>query len=235
MRFKVKYSYDGSVGPKHPDALHKPNANRVKKMKNIELEPRCMIKDNKNFSKYSSKMDFAVTNRGHLVPCCFIDQPEELDDPIKGKINGVPRWRNVRGGSKALQNRRARWTMHKEHSTVVCMAMSMNPPVDVMKERGFYNVAERKRDPGRSDEKQVDYGTYMPYLYVDKRFVAGVYEEHGLMKELYPMTKSCAWGPESGNTNYPDPCGRCFWCNEKGWAFGVVNDPFQGTSIEGRD
>tara|TARA_B100000900_G_scaffold379423_1_gene364309 strand:+ start:269 stop:1060 length:792 start_codon:yes stop_codon:yes gene_type:complete len=160
---------------------------------------------------------------------------EELDDPIKGKINGVPRWGNVRGGSKALQNRRARWTMHKEHSTVVCMAMSMNPPVDVMKERGFYNVAERKRDPGRSDEKQVDYGTYMPYLYVDKRFVAGVYEEHGLMKELYPMTKSCAWGPESGNTNYPDPCGRCFWCNEKGWAFGVVNDPFQGTSIEGRD
>ncbi len=86
MRFKVKYSYDGSVGPKHPDALHKPNANKVKKMKNIELEPRCMIKDNKNFSKYSSKMDFAVTNRGHLVPCCFIDQPEELDDPIMKKM-----------------------------------------------------------------------------------------------------------------------------------------------------
>ena len=59
----------------------------------------------------------------------------------------------------------------------------------------------------------------MPYLHVDKKFVAGVYKEHGLMKELYPMTKSCAWGPESDNTNYPDPCGRCFWCNEKEWAF----------------
>lgn len=143
---------------------------------------------------------------------------KELDSP-QGKVNGVPRWRNVRGGSKALQNRNAREVMNNRHNTVVVMAMSMNPPIKVMVHRGFYNVAERKRDPGISDEKQLDYGTYMPYLFVDKKFVAGVYKEHNLMKELYSMTKSCAWGPESGNTNYPDPCGKCFWCNEKEWAF----------------
>ena len=34
----------------------------------------------------SSIMDPAVTNRGHLVPCCFIDQQEELDDPIMKKM-----------------------------------------------------------------------------------------------------------------------------------------------------
>ena len=59
----------------------------------------------------------------------------------------------------------------------------------------------------------------MPYLHVDKKFVAGVYKKHKLMDELYPLTKSCAWGPESGNTNYPGDCGKCFWCNEKAWAF----------------
>ena len=69
---------------------------------------------------------------------------EELDSP-EGMIGGVPKWRNV-SGSKALQNRHARWTMHEKHNTIVAITMSMNPPVDVMKER-FYDVAERKRDP----------------------------------------------------------------------------------------
>ena len=67
---------------KHPDALYKPNANKVKKMKNIKLDPKCMRKRN----SISSTMDPAVTNRGHLVPCCFIDQQEELDDPIMKKM-----------------------------------------------------------------------------------------------------------------------------------------------------
>ena len=76
---------------KHPEALYKPNANKVKKMKNIKLDPKCMRKRNRSSFKtgpdsISSKMDPAVTNRGHLVPCCFIDQQEELDDPIMKKM-----------------------------------------------------------------------------------------------------------------------------------------------------
>ena len=67
---------------KHPDALYKPNANKVKRIKNIKLDPKCMRKRN----SISSIMDPAVTNRGHLVPCCFIDQQEELDDPIMKKM-----------------------------------------------------------------------------------------------------------------------------------------------------
>ena len=173
----------------------------------------------KFLQNYSSQVkDLTIFDVNTSDPVWLQKAQEELDSP-EGMIGGVPKWRNVRGGSKALQNRNAREVMHKKHNTIVAMAMSMNPPIDVMKERGFYDVAERKRDPGRSDEKFLNHGTYMPYLHVDKRFVAGVYKEHGLMKELYPMTKSCAWGPESGNENYPEPCGRCFWCNEKEWAF----------------
>ena len=183
------------------------------------LDTECALNVHKFLQNYSSQVkDLTIFDVNTSDPVWLKKAQEELDSP-KGKINGVPKWRNVRGGSKALQNRHARWTMHKRHNTVVAMAMSMNPPVEDMKRLGFYDVAERKRDPGRSNEKQLDRGTYMPYLYVDKKFVAGVYKEHNLMEELYPMTKSCAWGPESGNTNYPEPCTRCFWCNEKEWAF----------------
>ncbi len=183
------------------------------------LDTECALNVHKYLQNYSSQVkDLTIFDVNTSDPVWLQKAQEELDSP-QGKIGGVPKWGNVRGGSKALQNRSAREEMNKRHNTIVAMAMSMNPPVDVMKERGFYDVAERKRDPGRSDEKFLNYGTYMPYLHVDKRFVAGVFKEHGLMKELYPMTKSCAWGPESGNTKYPDPCGRCFWCNEKEWAF----------------
>ena len=183
------------------------------------LDTECAI----NVHRYLKGMfpnikDLTIFDVNTSDPIWLKKAQEELDSP-KGKINGVPKWRNVRGGSKALQNRNARKIMYDRHNTVVAMAMSMNPPIEDMKRLGFYDVAERKRDPGRSNEKLLDSGVYMPYLHVNKKFVAGVYKEHNLIKELYPMTKSCAWGPESGNTNYPEPCGKCFWCNEKAWAF----------------
>ena len=47
---------------KHPDALYKPNANKVKKMKNIKLDPKCMRKRN----SISSIKDHAENKRGSL-------------------------------------------------------------------------------------------------------------------------------------------------------------------------
>ena len=48
-----------------------------------ELEPRCMIQGNER------KQQAAVTNRGHLIPCCWIDQTEELKHPTMQKILAV--------------------------------------------------------------------------------------------------------------------------------------------------
>ena len=73
--------------------------------------------------------------------------------------------------------------------------MSCNPPIEVMKERGFYDVAERKRDPGDFESLDVfDKGynnciTYTPYIFTNKKFVSGVYKEHNLIKDLFPLTK----------------------------------------------
>jgi|TARA_B100000035_G_C21001368_1_gene555086 hypothetical protein len=48
-----------------------------------ELEPRCMIQGNER------RQQAAVTNRGHLIPCCWIDQTEELKHPTMQKILAV--------------------------------------------------------------------------------------------------------------------------------------------------
>ena len=48
-----------------------------------ELEPRCMIQRNER------RQQAAVTNRGHLIPCCWIDQTEELKHPTMQKILAV--------------------------------------------------------------------------------------------------------------------------------------------------
>ena len=165
------------------------------------LDTECALNVHKFLQNYSSQVkNLTIFDVNTSDPIWLKKAQEELDSP-KGKINGVPKWRTVRGGSKALQNRNARRVMYDRHKTIVAYAMSMNPPIEDMKRLGFYDVAERKRDPGRSTERLLDNGIYSPYL------------------NVYPMTKSCAWGPESGNTNYPEPCGKCFWCNEKAWAF----------------
>ena len=159
----------------------------------------------------------------------WIEKAEkEMADPrnkimVNGKLTTL--WRNVRGCSKALQCRAIRELMATKYNTIVATGMSCNPPIEVMKERGFYDVAERKRDPGDFESLDVfDKGynnciTYTPYIFTNKKFVSGVYKEHNLIKDLFPLTKSCAWGVESGNENFPNPCGKCFWCNERAWAF----------------
>jgi 7-cyano-7-deazaguanine synthase in queuosine biosynthesis len=153
----------------------------------------------------------------------WLKKAQDARDAPSGKImvNGQLeyKWRTLKGTSKALQNRHIRYSMAKKHNTYVVTGMSCNPPVDEMQRLGFYDVAERKRDPGSTSALILDDITYNPYLYVDKKFVAGVYHDHSLMERLYPLTKSCAWTKVDGNENYPEACGKCFWCHERKWAF----------------
>lgn len=72
------------------------------------------------------------------------------------------------------------------------------------------------RDETRDGNKHViQKGTYFnPFANVDKRLIAEWYKEYKLMDVLYPLTISCE-APEP-----PRPCGKCWWCKEKEWAFG---------------
>ena len=99
---------------------------------------------------------------------------------------------------------------------VILTGMTANPPVEEQHKYGFYDVAERRRDDKSISPwfKQM----YQPYVNVDKKFVAGIYKDHNLMETLYPFTSSCV-GSERDTEYFTKGCGKCFWCNEKKWAF----------------
>lgn len=112
------------------------------KLKNEEIimEPRCMPASAPD--DYEHRMQAAVTNRGHLIPCCWLDQPEVLRGSTMKKLLEVskisehntiedillhPRWRKFaknlaqRNISKILpacidhcRKRRGRFKIKKE-------------------------------------------------------------------------------------------------------------------------
>ena len=92
-----------------------------------------------------------------------------------------------------------------------------NPPDEVMKKRGFFDLAEPNRNEPRN-KKPLNGSFYQPYINVDKRFVAGIYREHELMESLFPYTSSCVGMPNETDYGQKE-CGKCFWCQEKQWGF----------------
>jgi len=116
--------------------------------------------------------------------------------------------------------------------------MTANPPVDIRmgfadkmknhhwpKQWGSYEIdrvqGEIRRDVHNKPELQ--YNVYKPFVNVNKKFVAGVFKENNLMKNLYPITRSCVGGKKQTN-NFTEWCWQCFWCYEKDWAFNEVSD-----------
>lgn len=67
------------------------------------------------------------------------------------------------------------------------------------------------------------YWREQPFVNVDKRFVAEMYRFNNVEHTLVPMTWSCI-APFSETKGFTKPCGGCFWCKEKEWAFGYHDD-----------
>lgn len=99
---------------------------------------------------------------------------------------------------------------------IILTGMTANPPIEEQRKYGFYDIAERRRDTRNNITRSAH--MHQPFVNVDKKFVAGVYREHNLMESLYPYTSSCV-GSEEDTNYFIKGCGKCFWCNEKKWAF----------------
>jgi hypothetical protein len=71
---------------------------------------------------------------------------------------------------------------------------------------------------GRTIDKLVmDQRAYSPLVNHNKRSVAKLYSEFGVLNTLYPVTRSCE------NDMHPNAhCGKCWWCNERLWGFGYL-------------
>jgi len=65
---------------------------------------------------------------------------------------------------------------------------------------------------------------YTPFINFDKRFVAAMYDHYGVRDTLFPLTRSCEAIPDPRLGFDPafekEPCGECWWCLERKWAFG---------------
>lgn len=134
-----------------------------------------------------------------------------------------PGWKDLpdSGISKTLQLNAVCQTVKNQYPDAVrCDGMTGNPPADVMKQLGFYEQAERRRDISEKRDQKANERLYRPFVNVDKKFVADIYFQNDLMHSLFPLTKSCVGKPEHTD-NFTRDCGICFWCHEKKWAFGL--------------
>ena len=59
---------------------------------------------------------------------------------------------------------------------------------------------------------------YTPFINIDKKDLALIYKEHNLLSTLFPITRSCV----KETMNFDTHCGKCWWCNERSWAFGKL-------------
>lgn len=70
----------------------------------------------------------------------------------------------------------------------------------------------------------LEIGQINAWTHVDKKFIADQYKKFGLEKDLLPLTRSCEARPKPPDWHDREfehrPCGKCWWCLEKKWAFG---------------
>lgn len=142
---------------------------------------------------------------------------EKAKVPVNGKM--VERCTTIGGLIKIIRIAEFVENLKEKHGNpMVVTGMTGNPPVSEMKKHGFYDVREKRRDHTDTDDRQKEYGkSYMPFVNVDKRFVAGIYLDNDIM-DLYELTNSCI-GTAEHTDYFTKVCGKCFWCHEKKWAF----------------
>jgi hypothetical protein len=91
--------------------------------------------------------------------------------------------------------------------------VTKNPARSIMKENGMWT----KDRPAYRDSTKRHHNS-KPFQNYDKKFIFRIFEEEGLMKSLYPLTRSCE-GQADVTKDFTKPCKKCWWCKEKKWAF----------------
>ena len=81
-----------------------------------KLRPKC----------FYNEIQTSLTNRGHLIPCCNVDQPETLADPMMVKMLKVSKLSEVDKVEDILDMNKSKWKVmiqlkqinHLEHHTI---------------------------------------------------------------------------------------------------------------------
>jgi len=114
--------------------------------------------------------------------------------------------------------------------TICYTGLTKNPediPEDMIESREFSRDEPAKKILEEKDEYKEELIISIPFLFQDKKFIAGLYNKLGLMEKLFPYTRSCE--NVIHNTDFfKTSCGKCWWCKERKWAFGsYTKDPLK--------
>jgi uncharacterized protein YehS (DUF1456 family) len=83
---------------------------------------------------------------------------------------------------------------------------------------------DKKRDNPKymiDNNNNIIHTKYIPIYHLHKKDIAKIYKEYNLLKTLLPYTYSCISENTELTNRYKTPCKKCWWCEEKNWAFGV--------------
>lgn len=103
---------------------------------------------------------------------------------------------------------------------IIYTGITANPPKEVTDEFTV-GITETNRTP--ETQRPTKFGIfYTPFTNFDKSKIAEIYKDLEL-GDLFNLTRSCEFDP---TTDPFDPglghCGRCWWCQEREWAFGEL-------------
>jgi len=123
--------------------------------------------------------------------------------------------------------------INEQKINIVYDGTTMNPPYDVaMNLAPEFKFDYNRKDSADNVMTHSNGKFYMPWANTDKRSIAKMYKEEGLMDSLFPTTRSCEYDPTCEYfDDIKDPglehCGKCWWCKEREWGFkedGVKNE-----------
>ncbi len=109
---------------------------------------------------------------------------------------------------------------------ILYSGITCNPPEDDVT---ISKNKERTRDESaeRPLESWSGFAYYInPFFKINKKDIKKLYDKYKLTHTLFPITRSCE-GSDYETGNYTFHCGKCWWCEERLWAFGFLDQPAQ--------
>ena len=102
---------------------------------------------------------------------------------------------------------------------IMYSGITSNPPIN---DKTISQNKERNRDE-TSDRPLVSATSFRyfmdPFYKINKKHIKELYDMFNLTDSLYPITFSCEGTAEDTKT-HTKHCGKCWWCEERMWAFG---------------
>ena len=105
----------------------------------------------------------------------------------------------------------------EDNVTMLYSSITKRPPMELEKTfKSVFNEGNpsRFRDPDSAAPTLYD-KTYMPFANLNKRDISDLYTNAGVIDTLFPVTFSCV-------ADIRTHCKKCWWCEERIWAFGKV-------------